>query len=78
MAIMKIKSTHPESQGLFVEIEADNFNADTMEEYVEGDESGKSLSVAEIKEQLYELGVEIPAGSKKAELKALLDATLAA
>ena len=35
---MKIKSTHPETQGDFVEINDEDFNPETMTEYVEGAE----------------------------------------
>lgn len=45
---MKIKSTHQESQGLFVEINDADFDPETMTEYVEGDESENTLSLADI------------------------------
>ena len=38
---MKIKSTHPESQGDYVEIDDENFDPATMTEYVDGDEPVK-------------------------------------
>lgn len=35
---MKIKSTHPESQGAYVEIDDDDFDPSTMTKYVEVEE----------------------------------------
>lgn len=40
----------------------------------EGEGDGKGMKVAEIKEALKAKGIEIPAGAKKADLQALLDA----
>jgi len=35
---MQIKSSHPESQGAFVEINDEDFDPETMREYVDGEE----------------------------------------
>ncbi len=51
----------------FVEVEVEEAQADG-----EGDKDLSSLTVAEIKEALTALGVEIPEGLKKAELLELL------
>lgn len=40
----------------------------------EESEGGSNLSVAQLKEALTAKGIEIPAGAKKADLQALLDA----
>lgn len=75
MSTIKIKSTHPESQGAFVVINEADFDAEKHELYVEGEEgdSGdRSLTVAEIKEILTAAGIEIPTGAKKADLLVLL------
>ena len=41
MATINIVSTDPESQGPFVVVEEENFDAETMTEYVEEGESPK-------------------------------------
>lgn len=73
METVRIKSTHPESQGPFVNINKDDFVEGQHELYVEGDANNDGkLTVDEIKAKLTELGIEYPAGAKKAELLELL------
>lgn len=70
---MKIKSSHPESQGPFVVIDKENFNPDVHEEYVEGAEVAPAdMNVAQIKAALAAKVIEIPDGAKKSELLELL------
>ncbi len=82
--IIKIKSTHPASQGPFVLIYKDEFDPEKGHELydenvpaqgAEGEpEGGKKASVAELRAALAERGIDIPDGAKKADLQALLDA----
>ncbi len=44
--VMKVKSTHPESQGPFVLIEDADFNPDVHEKYVESKASAKAAAAA--------------------------------
>lgn len=72
---MRIKSSHPESQGAFVIIEDADFNPDTMEEY--GIElNGPSRD--EMKSFLTEKGVEFPANIKGDKLVELYELAKAA
>lgn len=75
MAVIKIKSTHPESQGDFVLIEEEDFDAERHEIYdPEGAKKAEKATVAELRDALTAKGIEIPEGAKKADLQALLDA----
>ena len=62
-----------EEYGGFVEINESDFDP---EKHVLFEEKEKSLTVEEIKAALFEKGVDIPVGAKKAELKALLDSSV--
>jgi hypothetical protein len=76
MGTIKIKSTHPESQGPFVIINESDFDADKHALYVEGDADANGdgkVTVAEIKAKLDALKIEYPAGAKKADLLTLLE-----
>ena len=57
----------------FAVINESDFDAKAHEAF-DATEDHKSATVAELKEALTAKGVEIPAGAKKAELQALLDA----
>lgn len=67
MGIMRIKSTHPPSQGEFVEIEEENFNPETMEKY-DPEASVRAAAEAATKAALElkaKLEAEQAAGKKK-------------
>lgn len=76
--MLRVKSTHPESQGAFVEIEDEDFDDEVHELYVEHDPDApaKSMSKAELVAKLAELGVAADMSWNKAALQdALQDAT---
>ena len=75
MGTIKIKSTHPESQGPFVVINEADYDPRVHELYVEGaeGEGDDKLTVPEIKAKLDALKIEYPAGAKKADLLTLLE-----
>lgn len=71
METIKIKSTHPESQGEFVVINAADFKEGEHDLYVEG--GGDGMTVKQLKDALTEAGVEFDKKAKKDELQALYD-----
>ncbi len=75
MAAIKIKSTHPESQGDFVLIEEEDFDAEKGHELLDAPKTNApKLGLPELREALTARNIAIPEGAKKADLQALLDA----
>lgn len=75
METIKIKSTDQANQGDYVIINKDDYDSEKHELFEDSDTAHKTsgLTVAQIKEQLVEKGIEIPDGiTKKADLLALL------
>ena len=80
---MRIKSTHPESQGEFVEIDESAFDPETMTKYVEGEQSppapsaepskNAALTKQELLDTLIEMGADAKPAMSKAELVSMLD-----
>lgn len=78
MAVIKVKSTHPESQGPFVLLESEDFKEGEHELYEEKPAdpvkpASHGLNVEQLKTALGEKGIEIPDDAKKADLAKLLD-----
>lgn len=73
---IRIKSTHPASQGDFVEINETDYDPSKHELFDETPASPNSeLTVAELKAALTEKGIAFDDKAKKPELLALLDAS---
>lgn len=75
---LKIKSTHPETQGEFVIIDADQFDPDVHELWLPNAApapdapAAKAPTVKELRKQLESLGVEFPPNASKDDLLALV------
>lgn len=78
MKTIKIKSSDAESQGPFIIINEEDFDASIHEVYdpeAKEEKNPVEMTVAQIKEALAAKQIAIPDGvSKKADLQALLDA----
>lgn len=79
---MRIKSSHPESQGEFVEINDADFDGETMVKYEESKQVGDgkqpesknaALTKQELLDTLTDLGADAKPAMSKAELVAMLD-----
>jgi len=70
MEIIKIKSTHPASQGDFVLIYKDEFDPEKGHVLYESEDEGedKKIGIAELRALLQERGIGFDPKAKKAEL----------
>lgn len=68
MEIIKIKSTHPPSQGEFVLIYKDDFDPEKGHVLYESEDEDKKMGIAELRALLTEQGIEFDPKAKKAEL----------
>jgi hypothetical protein len=73
MDTIRIKSTDEASQGPFVVINSEDFDADKHELF-DAEPAAKPLTVAELRDTLTARGIEFDPTAKKADLQALLDA----
>ena len=75
MEIIKIKSTHPPSQGDYVLIYKDEFDPEKGHAlYGSGEDSDdKKMGIAELRAMLQERGIEVDPKAKKAELLKLAE-----
>jgi hypothetical protein len=72
---VRIVASDPASQGAFVTINEDDFDAATQELFDENAApAAKPLTVAQLRDELFAKGVSIPDDAKKADLAALYEA----
>lgn len=83
MSVIKIKSTHPESQGPFVLINEEDFDATKHRPYDEsaegagdgaaGSKSLDEMTVAELKAFAEAEGIDLADAKKKEDIRAAID-----